>query len=92
MRKAVSTVEPFTLDGHAVRDVSLTRSPDGTLRLDAKIDGKPCRKFFKKNSGTAKAILLKGGVYMPADEKKRLVALLLPEKKPEENISVRRRY
>ena len=91
VRKAVSAVEPFTLDGHAVGDVSLTRSPDGTFRLDAKIDGKPCRKFFKKNSATARAILLKGGVYMPANDKKRLAALLLPESEPKENVSVRRR-
>ena len=76
---SVSKVEPFTLNGHAVEEISLTRSPDGTFRLSAKIDGEPRRKFFKKNSEAAKDILQKGGVYMSTEDKKKLATLLLTE-------------
>lgn len=77
--KSISKVEPSTLNGHAVEEISLTRSPDGTFRLSAKIDGEPRRKFFKKNSEAAKDILLKGGVYMSSEDKKKLATLLLAE-------------
>ncbi len=77
--ESVSKMGPFTLNGHSVEEISLTRSPNGTFRLSANIDGKPSRKFFKKNSDAAKDILLKGGVYMSAEDKKKLATLLLAE-------------
>lgn len=75
--KPFSKVEPFTLNGHSVEEVNLTRSPDGTFRLSANIDGETRRRFFKKNSDTAKDILLKGGIYMSSEDKNKLATLLV---------------
>lgn len=63
-----SIVEDLQLDGHAISSVSLKEKAKREFVLYARIDEKPHRRTFKRNSEEAASIREKGGAKMPVQD------------------------